>query len=884
MDCDLKNSAKAWNDGITAFQNGFMLSGDAAKSIRFALKEISDKHPDVEFEPSSFYNPLIEKLKSENLVGKDFQYGTKAKITGIEKALKNFKDLNDKDKKALASKIAEQKEVSPQKIKNAYAELKGLPAFTPELNSLIEEVAVTRQSYEGIEREIGSILGEIQKHKKDKTYSPELDKEYGGKLDDLNSKQNKALEEYLKTDIKFGEALAKQRHFVYQFGDIMKMNLMNPTTLLKNMTGMITDGVFRNLTNLVSAPTSALIIAIRKGLGKTDSSFGAVPIAAKVSALGKGNASFKAKLYAKYGTDPVYTDQLRTPNWIDGTKNISNLIKGDKSLANTLGAIFKFSSAGITRGLGAPDFLFQETSKVAELNRIGKQKGYSGAELKAFIMSPDETSLKTAEDYSKKITYKQDLKILGMDFDKNTIDFAKIGDKKIEDGANPYWTRLWTGFAHVLKNRLIPFVKTPINLIRNSTNLVLPEYALAKGLIDAKNTENPDEALQKINTSVFGAVLGFHFRSVILNMIAQGLISAGYDDEEQKAKEIIEKKTGGSGRFNVNALWRGLTFQEVKEQKGDLYVENSANGAIGIAIGAYGHAYSKYSKEDMVKEAKWYRDNNYFSTIGQTSLSQLSSALDNSFFAGMNEAERAFKEPQYSGKKYVQQTLMTFIGGLLPSTHQQLSKAATEERNKTYDKNLTFGENVYNALGYNFAFGKFGEPTSNYNALAQKGETSKKIKEPLLFDNYWGRLLASGEPFKGKITEHKETPVAKLYEAMRSVKKEERDNIMPGLVDDEINIGTARKPKYASLTKEQFDFVQQKASVHRMILATPFIMSKDFDKSDYATKTEVLQGLYKQGRDQAIKDLVKAFPELKRSAKTKDKKGKTSKELLSKYS
>ncbi|HHT9135884.1 MAG TPA: hypothetical protein ACFYEK_01425 [Candidatus Wunengus sp. YC60] len=884
MNCDLKTSAQAWNDGITAFQNAFMLSGDATKSIKFALNELTDKHPNLEFDHSTFYTPLIASLKEKGLVDKNYQFA-KAKLTGIEKALDNFKDLNNPDKKKLAESLSKKKQITPQVIKNEYAALKGLPHFSDEMNALIDQVATDRQAYEKIQSDIGSIFGEIQKAKKEKTYTKEKEKEFSDKLDDLNKQQNVALENYLKSDIKFGEALHKGRHFVYQYGDIMKMNLMNPTTLLKNMTGMVTDGVFRNLTNLVSAPTSALIIAIRKGLKKTSSSYGAVPIAAKITAIGKGNANIKAKLYAKYGTDPVYTDQLRTPNFIDGTKNIKKLIDGDKSLANTLGAIFKFSSAGITRGLGAPDFLFQETSKIAELNRLGKQKGYEGAELKAFIMAPDAKSAQMAEDYSKKITYKQDLSFLGgnLDFDKKTVDFAKIGDKLIEDGANPFTTRLWTGLLHAVKNMVVPFIKTPVNLLRNANALVLPEYTLAKGLIEAKKMTDPDEALQKVNTTVFSAMLGFHFRSVILNMIAAGLISAGYDDEEQKAKEIIEKKTGGSGRFNVNALWRGLTFQEIKEKKGDVYVDNAANGAIGIAIGAYAHAYSNYSKEDMKKEADWLRDGKYFESVGKTFASEMAGALDNSFFSGINMAQRAIEDKEgHAFLKYINQSLMTMIGGLIPATHQQLSKAATEERNKTYDKNLTFGQNVYNTLGYNFGFGSFGTPTPNYNALTEKGGTAKKTKDPLLFDNYWGRLLATADPYKGKeVAEN--TPVTRLYDAMRAVPKEDRDNLMPGLVDDEINVGSKKKGKYVKLSPEQYEYVQQRASLHRMMLAAPFIMSKDFDKADFDTKVGVLQGLYNEGRDQAIKDLKAAFPNIKGTAKEQKKKKDTVKGLLRKY-
>lgn len=888
--CDLKLSGKAWNDGVTAFHNAFMLSDndDPTRAIKFAMEEVKAKNPHIDFSEESFYKPLIDHYKEQGLVDKNYQY-KKSKLTGIEKALNNFKNLDADKKKKLADKIEKLDEVTPQKVKNAYAELTGKPSFTPELNSLIDRAAEDRKAYEDNESEIEKAFGEIQKHKADKTHTPEVEKEYSAKFDELNKKQNELLEKYLQSDMKLGEALSKGRHWFYQFGDLQKMNLMNPTTLLKNMTGMVADGVWRNVSKLISTPTGMMITAIRKGLGKTDASYSSVGTVASLNALGKGNARFKAKLYAKYGTEPVYSDQLRTPNWIDGTKNIADFIKGERTLPNVLGAIFKFHAAGITRGLGAPDFLFQETSKVAELNRIGLQKGYSGAELKGFIMNPDAKSKLQAEEYAKKITYKQDLKFLGghLDLDQKSLDFAKIGDKVIEDGGNPFITRLWTGLLHMAKNKVVPFFKTPINLLRNANQLVLPEYALAKGLVEAQKEYkegNTDEALQKINSSVIGSIAGFHFRSVILSMVAQGLMTAGYDDEEDKAREVIEKKTGGSSKYNVNALIRGLAYGEVKAKPGDLWVENSATGAIGIAMGAYAHAFSQYNKKDREKEADWYGNgfDDYVSTLQKTSMSEISGALDNSFFSGINELERAFKDKGGArANKYAQQTLMTVIGGLLPATHQQLSKAAVETRDKTYDKELTFSENIYNALGYNFGFGSFGRPTPNYNALRGQGEPVKKTKEKLLFDGYLGRYLASADPFKGKIAPDENTPVGRLYEAMREVEAKERGNLAPGMVDNEINVGTKKKTRYAPLDDQQFEYLQDRASLHRMLLATPFIMSQDFKEANHETRVKKLEMLYSEGRKEAIKELKQAFPEIKKKGKARNG-GNISQKILNK--
>lgn len=881
--CDLKTSAKAWNDGITAFQNAFLLSenNDPSKAIKYALEEIKKSNPSVDFLPESFYSPIIDQLKAKGIIDKNYSY-TKEKITGIEKALNKFKVLNDPDKKKMAESLSKKKGVITERdVKNSYAELKGLPSFTPELNKIIDQAAEDRKAYESATRKVKDTFAEIQEAKKDGKLTPELDKEYSDKLSVMQKEVNVALENYLKSDLALGEHLSAKRHWVYQYGDIMKMNLMTPVSILKNTTGMVGDAIFRNMSNLVAAPLSMATLGVRRALGKTNASVASTKIISKTAGAFKGQAALKAKLYSKYGTEPVYSDKLRTPNFADGARNLRKAMEGDKTFFNTAAAIFKISPSIITRGLGSPDFFFQEMSETGELNRIGLEKGYTGAELKAFIMAPDEKSLQIAKDYAKQVTYKQDL---GTKVDQLLqFDFAKVGDNMIANGYNPILARFLTGVAHAGKNVISPFIKTPINLLRAANKIVLPEWTLLTGLNAARKETNPDEKTNKAISAIADATVGFHIRAIALNMVVQGLISAGYDDEEQKTKEIVEKKAGGSNRVNVNALWRGLTMQEVKEMKGDRYVDINALGTLGIALGAYAHAYNQYGRKDQQAMTDYLKGGNFFSIPANAAMSELSSSLDFTFFSGWNDFGRALRnEKGYERNKWLENSLMTVIGGILPSTHQLLSKAAEPERKKAYEKDLSLSENIYNALGYRFAFNSFGDASKNYNVFAGNEGASKK-KDYYLFDNYWGRLLASADPFKSKIADSPNTPVYKLYEAMRMVEKDKRDDLMPSPVKDEVNVGSKSNPNNKALSKQQHEYLQNQGSIHNMLLATPFIMSKDFDNADYDTKVEVLQGLYKKARTQAIKDLKEAFPDIKKRQPGEKKKGKTSKALLNKY-
>jgi len=340
--------------------------------------------------------------------------------------------------------------------------------------------------------------------------------------------------------------------------------------------------------------------------------------------------------------------------------------------------------------------------------------------------------------------------------------------------------------------------------------------------------------------------------------VSKGLISAGYDDEEDKVREVIEKKTGGPNKVNINAIWRGLTFQNINEKKNDRYVDINSLGTLGIAFGAYAHAYNKYGQKDLDKEIDYLKNGNFLSIPANTAVSQLSSALDFTFFSGWNESFKALKGEGNDREKWLQNSLMTVMGGFLPSTHQILSKSETESRPKSYDKDLSFSQNVYNQMGYKFFF---QVPDKTFKVLTEHGEKPERIKEHYMFDNYWGRVLAATDPFKSKTVENPNSPSAKLYNTMQEVDKKDRDNIVPGFISDKIKVDGQE----VKLDKSQYNYFQQQASLHRMILATPFIMSQDYNKLDYDEKCKVLQSLYSEGREQALSELKEKYPKLNTS-------------------
>lgn len=81
-----------------------------------------------------------------------------------------------------------------------------------------------------------------------------------------------------------------------------------------------------------------------------------------------------------------------------------------------------------------------------------------------------------------------------------------------------------------------------------------------------------------------------HIRYVALKLVGMAAISAGYGDDDEKSRDAVEQKAGGSNRVNIGALTRGLMFMDMTEQKTDQYVDLNSLGIMGITLGAHAHA------------------------------------------------------------------------------------------------------------------------------------------------------------------------------------------------------------------------------------------------------------------------------------------------------
>lgn len=867
MNCNIKDSSKAWNDGVDAFYKAFLNSKGKrpTEALKFAISEAQRLNPEFEFDSNTLTDPIIADLKEMGKVSKSFKFGegqTKEQSfkKKVDKMIEKMTGLNETQKKEFAKKafdkFANEGKLTSQEAKKFYAEALGMPTLNESVEKSIESVSKEAVKVDDIDKEIKQTFKDIQKAKDENNgkLTPEQDKEFETKLKKLGSDREKALTNYINSAKGLAEHLNEGYFWGYTFSDMIRMNLMTPLSLLKNATGMAFDAATRNVSYALASPISQLLL---KPFTKINSN----PLGARVrgtinsKALGKGKRAFLSG-QGDFG-------KLPPVNHLDAVRQFKKATEtmGGEKLKNYIAAVFKIFPDAISRGLSSTDTTEYNRVYDSELSRIAESKGLKGSDKEAFMMDPDERSAEIANERAEKATFRNKLpSIVGFDLNKlNEFDPVKKEAELIKNGYNPNSAKALSAAVYLLRTLSFPFIKTPINIIARSSELLLPEYYFGKQIIRASKETDPTEKQKLYVEAVTNAVVAMHIRYVALKLVGMAAISAGYGDDDEKSRDAVEQKAGGSNRVNIGALTRGLMFMDMTEQKTDQYVDLNSLGIMGITLGAHAHAYNQLGKEDFKKETDYTQSwTNAVSVPANLFKSEFAASLDYTFFSGFNQLSKVAKSRNTEGVgRYAASQLTSVFGGLVSSTVQKISTSVSPNVKKTYDKDKSFGENVSDIFGYRFFFQEPNMRDKYYSLAGEKGPIKKK--DYMYFDDMMGRVLYS----EFAVFKHTQTktdgPLPRLYEESRNLNQEERGKLFPSAVSNKLSLGSRGNSVKVKLTPGQHDYLMEKASTFRIMLATPYIMSQEFKKDNYETKTEKLQKYYKQGFDMAKENMVTEY-------------------------
>lgn len=860
--CNIKTSAEAWNFGVDTFEKAFLSSNKMTESLNYAISETQKKYPDLDFEVKSFTDPLISAMKETGDIPKNYSYGEKQtdiqkKIEAISTKMEGL-DQAGKQKfaKQIFSKALDEGYITEEAVKTAYASAMGLPTITPEVNESIKKMANANKEVDKIEEEKVNKIKELQSLKSADKLTDEENVRIDEELKDIYSRQQQAKENARAAANELAQQMEPLSFWEWRLFSRANMNLMGIKTLLKNLTGGLADTVIRQMGNAVGSTISTITNGVmRKNnplpFGKR--ALGAIEARKKVA---------KNVVTAFKTGETTYDKKLPSYNHMNAVTKLRQAIEatGLEKIKLYASTLLRVSPDLVGRTLAATDQIFNASIYEAELASIAESKGLKGAEKTAFIMDPDEKSKEYAQKKADEATFKdENILTKSQTLSHLKSDPSKMYQKYLEQGKSKFAARMYSSLFHAASTIITPFVKTPINIMRQAARYILPEVELARGLMDAKNETDPNIRQRIVYDAIGRVAVGIMFRNVAMNMVAQGLITAGFKDDDPESKDTIESVKHGPNRINASALIRALAFQGVSSKKNDTWVDLSSLGVLGIVMGTYAHATSSMSEDEKI-------DARNISLSGEASLalSELQSALDNTFLSGTNQVFEAINDKEGNkAQRAGVNAFMVAISGIVPATMQTLSTQSNANVKKQFDPDKGFTENLYAALGYKL-FAQSENLKNKYFNLASEEKYGPKKKDYMMFDNYLGRVLeANLDVFKPE-TVKEDTPENRLLVEMGKAKDDEKGKLFPPAISDTQTMKTGKKSFKVQLTNEQHEYLMQQAGKYRLMQATPYIMSEDFTNSSLEVKTKVLQeGPYKEGLEMAKKDLLANFPEVK---------------------
>lgn len=883
--CNIKTSAQAWNFGVESFEKAFLSSGKMTESLNYAISETQKNHPDLDFDIKSFSSPLIEAMKETGDIPKNYSYGEKqtSNEKKIEAISNKMEGLNPEERKVFAkqilSKSLSEGYITEDTVKSAYAKAMGLPNMTEDVNASIKKMADANKEFDKIEQEKVDKIKELQDLKKEGKLSPEQDSEIDAELKEIYSRQQQAKENAREAANEIAQKMEPLSFWEWRLLSRANMNLMGIKTLLKNLTGGLADTMIRNMGNAVSSTASTII---NKTLRRNN------PIPFGKRALGgleARNKIFKNVKTAFKTGDTTYNKTLPSYNHMSSVTKFKHALDatGLNKIKLFVSGILRVSPDLVGRVLASTDQIFNSSVYESELSSIAESKGLSGAEKTAFILNPDEKSSNYAQKKADEATFKDENIVTNSKvFSNLKTDPSKTYSSFLNKGMPKFQARMLSSALHLLSVATFPFVKTPINIMRQMTRYLLPEVELSKGIIEAKNETDATLRERIIYDTIGRAVVGIFLRNVAIEMALQGLITAGFKDDDPESKDTIESVKHGANRINASAFIRAMAFQGVYSKKNDNWVELNSLGVPGLIMGTYAHAMSNMSEDEKsdMKNVGLSHEKDIFA-------SELQSLMDNTFLSGTNQLFDAINDNSATKSK-VNKFLINFsmvpFYGIVPAVAQTLSTQSDENVKKQFNSDKSFTENLYSALGYKF-FAQSKDLKNKYFNLASESKNGPKKKDYMYFDNYLGRVLEANIDVLKMEKVDDGTPEFRLLTEMNKAKSEDKGNLFPSAVGDTQSFKSKINGKSQSfkvkLTEDQHEYLMQQAGKYRLLQATPYIMSDDFNKNSLEIKTKFLQeGPYKEGLEMAKKDLLANYPEVK--AQKVDQNSKTDKNQIDK--
>lgn len=496
------------------------------------------------------------------------------------------------------------------------------------------------------------------------------------------------------------------------------------------------------------------------------------------------------------------------------------------------------SATIISRALQVGDLPFRFAAERAEAESIATQLRLKGLQREAFLLNPHE-------EFKDRITKAGDRAVMQQD---NIIsDISSALTNAIKSGAEKNTAvRVTAPVLRVIGATTQPFLKIPVNSALTVFHLVVPEYSLVMGAVQAAKG-NREEAINYFSKAAVGITIGYVFGQ----MAAAGLIGPSDDDKDKwKANSYLRDQTGVNS-FNFSGTKRWLTGGDGSYQDGDIIMNLNWLGVPGAIMAIHGKKYEDLTPEqyaqNRAQESAFggYVDDLVFRTKSSFIDGLKANALGNTanLFAAINEGGSA-------ANNWLVSSANVFTNAFEPSFVSNLAKL-----NNPYKPDLS-AMHTLDKLSANFKdrFFAGGGLPSQITVWGEKRTDAPKGINP------WSYYFLD-------ITKHQNVDTKDFgYNVAALYNRTKEDAVIPTKPSKKIII----KKQSFELSAKEFEEMQIMVGQQRKELVQALMSSNEYNSADDATKIDMLKKQYSAGTKLGKSQFLMAHPEYEEKANNKN--------------
>ncbi len=739
---------------------------------------------------------------------------------------KKLKNLKPENRRNLLGKVIAEIEslggLSDERFREMYAEEMGLKTLTPEAERHVRKLIDTINKSE----KSGS---ELQKLFDNDTPKSEIEAKKKEWISDVfeGNKANGELSQYFKHDKKLGNTVAT----------LLQGNLLGPLSLVKNV---YSNTLIQPLRSASRGISSVADYAMSKAatlpvLNKMINEGRTIDALAYWKGASKGirpglNTAVKELIRGINPEEMIERDKNQS---LEPLKSMSRFYEGltgkekqtvYQQLNNFTEGVFGLPAEGMFRLLNLGDKPFRKSAEFGAAYEIGTLKGLKGKELEKFVLFPDEVSAKEIKKQAEKAVYQQS---------EGATKAIQNGLRVVEDflSDTPVLGDVWkVGFKSI-----IPYVKTPLNIIGETIKFALPEYSIAKGIYESVNG-NRSASLKSFGD----AVVGLSIRQGVSALMSNNLVTGSGDYRDKEATAIQQQNVPPSS-INISGLQRMMSGGSAAPKDNDTWVNYTNMGVVGIMLGIH-------SNQVGIKDS----DKSYLSemstmlpTVAQISLEQSFLQGTNSFLEAVGDKDGRVR------RKWAINSLGTLGSIAWPNTLANISKASDNTARNVKDESFT------------------QELVNNFKVKMFQGD---KLPSKV---NLWGEKVHGAPEGRNKylwylldVTKFKDVPTDsynyKIFDLWKNAETpEEKRYILPNIPVESLTI----KKDKVKLSTDQYEKYQMYVGKNRADLVRKYAESPNWEKDTREIKIKKLKDLYSDGLSNGKRQLFKEYPELKKRKK-----------------